>query len=319
LEGVDLSEPTGTIVVKKDAVPDDPQDFDFTAGGGLTPASFTLDDDSDSTLSNTQTFGNVPPGSGYSITEATTTGWDQQSATCDDGSPPSAIDVSAGETVTCTFTNTKIHGYARPKAATPTSVALVPAYEECLDEGSNASHGAPLAVPACNPPVPSSDYLTVGSPDANGNPAGSAGKLNLKAVGENPIDPDNGDQSDVEITASFTDVRNSSDLMDYTGELRAVVSLRMTDRHNGAALQSAATVQDAPFAFNLACSETTGPQGGTCNVATTADAVTPDIAREGKRAIWELGQVQVFDGGDDGDADTAGDNTLFAVQGLFTP
>jgi hypothetical protein len=27
----------------------------------------------------------------------------------------------------------------------------------------------------------------------------------------------------------------------------------------------------------------------------------------------------VFDGGADGDADTTGDNTLFAVQGAFTP
>ena len=30
---------------RKDAVPNDPQDFDFTAGGGLSPASFQLDDD----------------------------------------------------------------------------------------------------------------------------------------------------------------------------------------------------------------------------------------------------------------------------------
>ena len=42
------------------------------------------------------------------------------------------------------------------------------------------------------------------------------------------------------------------------------------------------------------------------------------VVREGRRSIWEIGQVQVFDGGADGDADTA-DNTLFAVQGTFTP
>jgi hypothetical protein len=41
--------------------------------------------------------------------------------------------------------------------------------------------------------------------------------------------------------------------------------------------------------------------------------------QEGKRTVWGLGQVQVFDGGADGDADTAGDNTLFAVQGLYAP
>jgi hypothetical protein len=37
------------------------------------------------------------------------------------------------------------------------------------------------------------------------------------------------------------------------------------------------------------------------------------------RAIWELSKTRVFDGGADGDADTAGDNTLFAVQGVFIP
>jgi hypothetical protein len=35
----------------------------------------------------------------------------------------------------------------------------------------------------------------------------------------------------------------------------------------------------------------------------------------GKRSVWGLGHVQVDDGG----ADTAGDNTLFMVQGVFVP
>ena len=41
----------GRVVVVVDAVPNDAQDFSFTAGGGLTPTSFSLDDDSDGTLS----------------------------------------------------------------------------------------------------------------------------------------------------------------------------------------------------------------------------------------------------------------------------
>src|SRR6185503_16829768 len=56
----------GQIVAVKDAVPNDPQDFGFTAGGGLSPASFSLDDDADNTLSNTRTFADLSPGSGYS-------------------------------------------------------------------------------------------------------------------------------------------------------------------------------------------------------------------------------------------------------------
>ena len=99
---------TSAIVVRKDAQPDDPQDFDFTAGGGLTPASFQLEDEGDDCagLSSNRTFA-VGPGSGYSVSEVAPTGWDLESATCDDGSPPSNIDVSSGEIVTCTFVNRK--------------------------------------------------------------------------------------------------------------------------------------------------------------------------------------------------------------------
>jgi ectonucleotide pyrophosphatase/phosphodiesterase family member 5 len=226
--------------------------------------------------------------------------------------------VSGNNTATESTVVNPTLGYARPRSATPQRIALVPAYEACR-EPSNASHGAPLAVPSCSPPVQSSDYLTIGSPDANGNPAIGAGALNLKVVGESPVDPGNGDQADVQISASFNDVRNKSDLSDYAGELRAVIGLRITDRYNGSALQNAATVTDTPLAFNFSCSVTAGSDGARCNVATTADAVTTDIAGEGKRAIWELGQLQIYDGGADGDADTPGDNTLFAVQGLFAP
>ena len=109
----------GQIVVTKDATPNDPQDFSFTAGGGLSPASFQLDDDSDGTLSNTRTFNDVTPGSGYSVSESVPSGWEQTGATCDDGSSPSNIDVSAGEIVTCTFSNLKLGKIVVVKDAIP--------------------------------------------------------------------------------------------------------------------------------------------------------------------------------------------------------
>jgi hypothetical protein len=93
----------GTIIVKKVTNPSpDPSDtsFSFTAGGGLSPTSFSLKN------GDQQTFSNVVPGSGYSVAETVPSGWNLTSATCDDGSPVSNIDVSAGETVTCTFTDT---------------------------------------------------------------------------------------------------------------------------------------------------------------------------------------------------------------------
>jgi hypothetical protein len=45
----------------------------------------------------------------------------------------------------------------------------------------------------------------------------------------------------------------------------------------------------------------------------------PGAVVDGKRAIWQLDQVRVLDGGADGDADTTGDNRLFATQGVFVP
>ncbi len=109
----------GQIVVVEDAQPNDAQDFAFTAGGGLTPTSFSLDDDADATLSNTQTFANVVPAGGYTLAQTAPAGWDLSSATCSDGSPINNINVAAAEVVTCTFTHQKRGSITVIKDATP--------------------------------------------------------------------------------------------------------------------------------------------------------------------------------------------------------
>jgi hypothetical protein len=167
--------------------------------------------------------------------------------------------------------------------------------------------------------VQSSHFLTVGTPDANGKPPLFSGSMQLKTIGESPINPNNGDQSDIGMTMSFTDVRKQSDLSDYTGELEALLTLRITDRYNGGGLEDPATTSDTPFAVTVPCAATPGPEGATCSVSTTADAVMGGVVREGVRSVWGLGQVQIYDGGSDGDAGTTADNTLFAVQGAFAP
>ena len=211
-------------------------------------------------------------------------------------------------------------GYARPAGATPVNVRFVPSFAQCTS--GNATHGAPLAVSACRPPVQTSSHLTVGTPDTpgNGQAAQFTGLLMLKEVGESPINPSNGDQANVNFTFQFSDVRRRSDLLDYTGELRALLTLRVTDRYAGPGLDTPATTNDLPFGITIPCSSTpAGTVGSNCNLSTSADAVTANSVREGNRTIWGLGRVQVFDGGADGDGDTAGDNTLFAVQGLYAP
>ncbi|MGH2978371.1 MAG: prealbumin-like fold domain-containing protein, partial [Solirubrobacterales bacterium] len=281
--------------------------------GGLSPASFSLDDDSDATLSNTRTFDDVVPAGGYSIAETLPTGWSQVSATCSDGSPTEDIDVSAGETVTCTFVNTR--GYARPRAASPQQLSLVVGYDECT--APNRVHGPPLDDPSCNPPAQSSDFLTVGTPDANSRTANMIGKVRYAVLLGDAGTP--ADEADVRIQASVTDVR-TQDLSDYEGQLEGRVSLRVTDRLNGPGEDETGTVTDLPFTFPVPCTATSGSGnvGATCSVATTADAVLAGAVVETRRTIWQVADVELRDGGPDGVASTQ-DNTPFLRQGFFVP
>jgi hypothetical protein len=221
------------------------------------------------------------------------------------------------------YASRALTGYARPRGAAPTQVRLVPAFKSC--GSANGTHGPPLAVTSCSPPVPSSAHLTVGTPDSNGQPSKLVGYVNLKTIcsppAPTPAPPctDPGEQGDVGIEIAITDVRRQSDLSDYGGELQSVLELRMTDRLNGASLTDPATATDVPFSIPVPCMPNSDAAvGSSCNLTTTADAVLAGMVVEGKRTIWELGQVEVRDGGADGDGDTA-PNTPFLEQGLFTP
>jgi hypothetical protein len=82
-----------------------------------------------------------------------------------------------------------------------------------------------------------------------------------------------------------------------------------------------ATAQDSSFPVTVPCAETPDDSiGGACAVSTTANAVVAGAVTGGARTIWQLGQVQVMDGGFDGDVSTKGEGDgLFEVQGLFIP
>jgi hypothetical protein len=111
--------PSATLIIIKDAIPDDPQDFEFILQSldGNFSENFFLDDDQDGTLPNQKTF-TLAAGT-YSIEERLPLGWDLTSATCSDGSDISAINLSPGKTVTCTFTNTKRGSITVVKVADP--------------------------------------------------------------------------------------------------------------------------------------------------------------------------------------------------------
>lgn len=90
----------GTIQVIKNTVPSgSTQAFNFVAGGGLTPSSFTLLD------TDEQDFNDLTPGDGYSIVEDSVSDFGI-SYNVSNGSPNTDITVAAGETVVVTVTNT---------------------------------------------------------------------------------------------------------------------------------------------------------------------------------------------------------------------
>jgi len=206
-------------------------------------------------------------------------------------------------------------GYVRPQGATPLYAPLVPAYKECL--APNRTHSAPFAFGSCNPPEQTSDYLTVGTADANLQPTKSTGFVRLKAILGDPNTA--ADEADFGVNVSITDVRSKSDLSDYTGEVQVRTAVRLTDGLSGPGSNEPGTVGDFDFPFTVPCTDTPDTTvGATCSVDTSFDAIVPGSTPEGGRSIWQLDKVLVYDGGADGQASTA-DNTLFEQQGIFLP
>jgi hypothetical protein len=201
-----------------------------------------------------------------------------------------------------------INSYPRPKGATPFLTYLVPAYNACA--APNRTHGPSLAFPSCNPPTQSSNALTVGSADSNGKPTKSVSSVRFDTlVG---IPSTTADEADVKITAQVIDVYTQAGLNDYAGELTAKTTLRITDKlntpHPGG--PGAGTVSDIPYGFTIPCAETADTTiGGSCQLSTSADALAPGAVTEGKRSIWALGQVAVYDAND----------APFMKQGIFVP
>ena len=201
--------------------------------------------------------------------------------------------------------------YVRPAGATPLQIPLVPAAQECT--APNRTHGPPLAFGACAPPAPGSPNLTVGVGDGSPALSRSVGNVRLAVL---PGAPGGVDDTDVRIRFSLSNVMNASDLSEYTGELRASATTRITDRE-GAVGQ---TTVGFPLEFDVPCVGTEPTiDKSLCALTTTLDAISPGAAAEGTRAVWALDQLKVYDGGADGDADTTADNSLFAVQGVFVP
>jgi hypothetical protein len=209
-------------------------------------------------------------------------------------------------------------GLVRPKGATPARFSLAIAYRQCTD--ANEIHGPPLAYGSCAGPEMMSNFLTVGTADANARPALNEGYVRFDVAVGNPSTV--ADEADVRLEMFSDDVFTKTTLTDYAGELRAAYNLRITDRNNstGGGPAEPGTTVEVPLGASFACAPSADPnEGSACSGTTSVDAITPGAVQEGKRSIWQLDRVRVFDGGADGDGDTVSDNTLFATAGLFVP
>jgi hypothetical protein len=211
--------------------------------------------------------------------------------------------------------------HPRPRGATPLRVSLVPAFKQCTTP--NTTHGAPLSFQSCKPPVQTSNFLTVGTPDNNGAGAQSVGFVELKVKSTSP--------GEVLTSFSISDVRclpathasvcsgaNSAGGPDYSGTLQVNATIRVSDHYNGQNLNEAATMRDIPFPATIYCANTADTSiGGLCNdpgPRCLGCFPPPD----GQRAVIEVTQIQILDGGADGSVGTQ-DSTLFMNQGVFIP
>jgi hypothetical protein len=226
-------------------------------------------------------------------------------------------------------------GHVRPKSASPLQLSLVPAFAQCT--APNRIHGPPSLSgggndASCAPPVRSSSFLTIGAPDANGAPLNSEARIRLSAIVGLAGPPDD---SDIGFSISATDVRcgtgvatcgsaNAQSGADYTGELTPSATIRLTDANNAVAAGGGthrATVQDFVMSgsVQVPCTATGSTSiGSSCTLSTTLDAVSPGAVLDGKRGVWQVGQVALMDGGADGEASTT-PNSRFLVQGVFIP
>jgi hypothetical protein len=175
----------------------------------------------------------------------------------------------------------------------------------------------------------------VGTPDANTGAANFSGILRLNVLAGVPSTT--ADEADVLIRASLADVRcnppsslcgSANDFNtppDYAGGLAGSISLRITDRNNAPfpdpeTGKGPGTVVDQPLTFTIPCTESASPsRGSACSVETTADALVAGTVVEQQRASWELGDVQVLDGGADGNPGTADGAQVSLRQGVFVP
>jgi hypothetical protein len=163
-----------------------------------------------------------------------------------------------------------------------------------------------------------------------------------------PCSAASGDQEDIRVTTSVTDVRcnavtpNCSAVgADYAGQLIGRSVIRITDHSNstdpapgaacangtGASPCVTATVLDLTFAVPVPCTTTpASANGSNCALSTTIDTQVPTTVKELQRGIVSIQNLNGADEGADGSVGPAcppfcgtGDEATYVDQGIFIP
>jgi hypothetical protein len=208
--------------------------------------------------------------------------------------------------------------YETPQSASPISVSLVPAFRQSGTGANptNGQHSPPLGVPATLPPKPASNVAAVGNT--------SIGSATMTVVPGNQVSST--DEADITYSGGINDVRAGNPSgADYNPnasgpDLTLITRARLSDLQNGpTGGTSGGTTTDLDLpGVPIDCVNTAGPEGSTCNLSTSADAVTPGVVKEAAQTSSQVFRVRVNDSGPDGVRGN-GDDTLFAQQGIYIP
>ena len=147
----------------------DPQDFDFDLTGSGVPADLDLDTDAgDATLPSQDTFSlNASQLGAHTVTESAQAGWSLTDLECTGagadsstnlGDRSATLDIDAGETVVCTFENTKSASLTVVKVTDPASD---PQDFDFDLTGSGVPADLDLDTDAGNATLPSQDTFTL--------------------------------------------------------------------------------------------------------------------------------------------------------------
>ena len=192
-------------------------------------------------------------------------------------------------------------------------------------------HGPPLEYQSCHPPVETSSYLTVGTPDVNGAAATRTASVSLNVIRWTLCPPDT---SDLTITASITDVRCKPARLRHCASGGTPSAGQTTPVAWKAARRSGypTTGTSCSGRWDRRCDGHRHPVTRASELRSHLEGVhrqhllgrnIHERARarrdQGGRAYpLRVTQIQVFDGGADGNLQTDPD-TLFEVQGVFVP